>query len=62
MIGKGYYAALVVADSDTLIEPNPAEISDWVLASAGEYRSRIVTNRADKMKILREAWLSLIDP
>lgn len=60
MIGKGYYAALVIADSDTPIESNPAEVYDWAWVNADEYHTRILTNPADKQEILRKAWASVI--
>jgi ADP-ribose pyrophosphatase YjhB (NUDIX family) len=62
MIGKGYYAALVIADSDTPIESNPAEVYDWAWVNADEYHTRILTNPADKQEILRKAWASVIGP
>ena len=60
MIGKGYYAALVVTDSNTPIEYNPAEVYDWAWVNADEYHTLILTNPADKQEILREAWASII--
>jgi len=29
MIGKGYYAALVIVGSNDAIDPSPAEVYDW---------------------------------
>jgi len=61
MIGKGYYAALVITDSNTPIEYNPAEVYDWAWVNADEYHTLILTNPTDKQEILREARASIID-
>ena len=61
MIGKGYYAALVITDSNTIVESNPAEVYDWVWVDAADYRSLIATNPADKVQILQKAWSLLVE-
>ena len=59
MIGKGYYASLVIADSNAPIDPNPAEVYDWMWASDTEYPTLIASNPPDKREILQKAWSKL---
>jgi len=61
MIGKGYYAALVIIDSGVFVDPNPAEVYDWIWADAAEFYTLIATNPPDKKKILQLAWSFLIE-
>jgi hypothetical protein len=61
MIGKGYYAALVIADSNAPIDPNPAEVYDCVWADAAEFHTLIATNPPDKQEILQLAWSLLVE-
>lgn len=55
MVGKAYFAALVLVDPAASIRRNPAEISDYAWVSEQEFDSRIRTNRRDKENIIREA-------
>jgi len=60
MICKGYYAALVIADANSPIVPNRAEIDDWIWANPEEFHSHILTNPADKQEILRNSWTAIV--
>lgn len=62
MIGKGYYASLVIADSNVRIDPNPAEVYDWTWAKNSELHILIETNPPDKKHILEQAWSLLSYP
>ena len=61
MIGKGYYAALVIADSNAPIDPNPAEVYDYIWADADEFHTLITTNPQDKKDLLELAWSMLVE-
>lgn len=60
MIGKGYYASLVIVDSKVRIDPNPAEVYDWIWASDIEFPTLIASNPSDKREILQKAWSMLV--
>jgi len=60
MIGKAYYAALVVADRDAVICLNPAEVYRYAWLDSIEYLKRIETNLQDKLTIIQTAWRKLI--
>jgi ADP-ribose pyrophosphatase YjhB (NUDIX family) len=55
MIGKGYFAALVIVDSNATITANPAEISDWAWFEPQQYAEQVATTPPDKAEILRKA-------
>jgi len=60
MIGKAYFAALIIADSKAIIQPNSAEIYQYQWMNTRELLQQIKTNPPDKQKILRQAWIKLV--
>jgi putative (di)nucleoside polyphosphate hydrolase len=60
MVGKGYFAALFIANSDVQIKHNVAEISDWEWVSPSEFMTRIRESAPEKADILEKAWKQLI--
>ncbi|MBE9151050.1 hypothetical protein [Coleofasciculus sp. LEGE 07092] len=60
MIGKAYFAALIIANSQAVIQPNPAEIHQYEWVSASKFLQRIQTNPPEKQKIVYQAWVKLV--
>lgn len=60
MVGKAYFAALIIADSKAVIQPNTAEIYQYEWVNASEFLERIKTNPLEKQKILYQAWVKLV--
>ncbi|MBE9127475.1 MULTISPECIES: NUDIX domain-containing protein [unclassified Coleofasciculus] len=60
MIGKAYFAALIIVDSQAVIQPNPAEIYQYQWVSASKFLQQIKTNPPEKQKILCQAWVKLV--
>jgi ADP-ribose pyrophosphatase YjhB (NUDIX family) len=60
MVGKAYFAALIIADSKAIIQPNTAEIYQYEWVKASEFLERIKTNPLEKQKILHQAWVKLV--
>jgi NADH pyrophosphatase NudC (nudix superfamily) len=60
MIGKAYFAALIIADSKAIIQPNLAEIYQYQWMNTRELLQQIKTNPPDKQKMLRQAWIKLV--
>ncbi len=60
MVGKAYFAALIVADSKAVIQPNTAEIYQYEWVNASEFLRRIQANPPEKQRILCQAWVRLV--
>lgn len=60
MVGKAYYAALLIANTDATIQSNSAEIYRWEWVDKEEFQSRIKTNHPSKVEILRSAWSQIV--
>jgi len=59
MIGKAYFAALIIADSQAIIQPNSAEIYHYQWVKASQFLWLIQTNSPEKRKILYQALITL---
>ncbi len=60
MVGKAYFAALIIVDSKAAIQPNAAEIYQYEWVSANECLRRFQANPPEKQKILCQAWVRLV--
>jgi isopentenyldiphosphate isomerase len=60
MVGKAYFAALIIVDSKAVIQPNPAEIYQYEWVNANEFLRRIQANPPEKQRILCQAWVRLV--
>jgi putative (di)nucleoside polyphosphate hydrolase len=60
MVGKAYFAALIIVDSKAVIQPNSAEIYQYEWVSASEFLRRIQANPPEKQRILCQAWVRLV--
>ena len=59
MIGKAYWGALIIADSEAQPRPKRAEVFDHAWVDSDEFQKRIATNVPDKLAILQRVWQKL---
>jgi isopentenyldiphosphate isomerase len=60
MVGKGYFAALIVVHAPITLNYNPAEIQEYDWVTANTFHERIANNPADKLAILHKAFSTLV--